>query len=246
MDRLIYTAMTGAGAATARQAVLANNLANASTHGFKAELSAFRAVPVRGEGLPSRVMAVETTAGHLATPGSAQRTDRALDVMAQGNAWLAVQGLDGTEAYTRAGALQVSPEGNLVNASGLPMLSDGGAPLAIPAGAEVSIGSDGIISARAPGQPPTQVGRIKLVTPNADQPIQRGADGLFRTASADPLPTDPQARLQSGALESSNVNPIETMVAMIGVARQFDVQMRLLQSADSNDRTASRLLGLQG
>ena len=246
MDRLIYTAMTGANASMARQAVLSNNLANASTQGFKAELSAFRAVPVRGDGLGTRVMSVETTAGHLSTPGAAQHTDRALDVMAQGNAWFAVTGLDGTEAYTRAGALQVSPEGTLVNASGLPVLSDGGGPLTIPTGAIISIGSDGTLSAKQDGQPATTVGRLKMVTPDATQPIQRGADGLFRTPGGDPLASDPAARLMSGTLESSNVNPIETMVGMINVARQFEVQMRMLQSAESNDKTASQLLSIQG
>jgi len=246
MDRLIYTAMTGASAAAQQQAVLANNLANASTVGFKAELSAFRAVPVRGDGLATRVMAAQTTTGHDPTPGAAQRTGRTLDVMPQRNAWLAVQGLDGTEAYTRAGALQVSPEGNLSTAGGLAVLSDGSAPIALPQGAEVSIGDDGTVTARVPGQPVTNVGRVKLATPDEQQALRRGADGLFRTANGDPLPADPQARLQSGALESSNVDAVATMVSMIQVARQFEAQMRLLQTAEANDRSAAQLLGLQG
>jgi flagellar basal-body rod protein FlgF len=246
MDRIIYTAMTGASASESRQAVLANNLANASTQGFKAELSAFRATPVRGDGLGSRVMAVETTTGRSDVPGAAQKTGRALDVMADGRSWFAVQGLDGTEAYTRAGSLEVSPEGNLVNASGNLVLSDGGGPLAIPAGADITIGADGTVSAKAPGQAGTNVGRLKMVTPDANQPIQRGADGLFRTAGGDPLASDPQARLQSGTLEGSNVNTIETMVSMIQVARQFEAQMRMLQTAEQNDKAASQLLNLQG
>jgi len=244
MDRLIYTAMTGASAAAQQQAVLANNLANASTVGFKAELSAFRAVPVRGDGLATRVMAAQTTTGHDPTPGAAQQTGRPLDVMPLRDAWLAVQALDGTEAYSRAGALQVSAEGYLSTAGGLAVLSDGSAPITLPQGAEASIGEDGTVSARVPGQPPTTVGRLKLVTPD-EQPLRRGTDGLFRTADGDPLAADPQARLQSGALESSNVNPVATMVAMIQVARQFEAQMRLLQSADANDRSAAQLLGPQ-
>jgi flagellar basal-body rod protein FlgF len=246
MDRLIYTAMSGANAAAQRQAVLSNNLANASTNGFRAELSSFRAVPVRGDGASTRVLALEATAGHLDTPGSPQRTGRSLDAMATGNAWFAVQGLDGTETYTRNGSFEVSPEGTLLTSNGLTVLGDGGSPLSVPTGAEVAIGFDGNLSARVGNQPPTNIGRLKLVTPTADDPLRRGPDGLFRAASGDPLPSDSNARVQVGVLEGSNVNPIEAMVGMIQTARQFEVQMRLLQTAESNDRSAGQLLGLQG
>ena len=246
MDRLIYTAMTGANAAAHRQAVLSNNLANASTNGFRAELSSFRAVPLRGDGASTRVFALEATAGQLETPGSAQRTGRSLDAMAQGNAWFGVQALDGVEAYTRNGSFEVSDTGALQTSSGLTLLSDGGAPLVAPSGAEVSIGFDGSVSARVGTQAPTAIGRIKMVTPNADDPLKRGEDGLFRPRSGDLLPNDANAKLQVGVLEGSNVNPIETMVGMIQTARQFETQMRLLQTAESNDRSAGQLLGLQG
>ncbi|MBK7050253.1 MAG: flagellar basal body rod protein FlgF [Rhodoferax sp.] len=246
MDRLIYTAMTGANAAAHRQAVLSNNLANASTNGFRAELSTFRAVPVRGEGASTRVLALEATAGHLNTPGSAQRTGRSLDAMAEGNAWFGVQGLDGTESYTRGGSFEVSPEGTLQTSSGLTVLSDGGSPISVPAGAVVSIGFDGNLSAKVGNQPATGIGRLKLATPTADDPLKRGADGLFRATSGDPLPNDANARVQVGMLEGSNVNTIETMVGMIQTARQFEVQMRLLQTAESNERSADKLLSMQG
>ncbi len=246
MDRLIYTAMTGANATAQRQAVLSNNLANASTNGFRAELSTFRAVPVRGDGATTRVMALEATAGHLDTPGSAQRTGRNLDAMAAGNSWFAAQALDGTEAYTRNGSFEVAADGTLMTSTGLTVLGDGGAPITMPAGAEVTIGFDGNISAKVGNQPATGVGRLKLITPTADDPLKRGADGLFRAASGDPLPSDPNARVQVGALEGSNVNPIETMVGMIATARQFEAQMRLLQTAESNDRAAGKLLSMQG
>ena len=140
MDRLIYTAMTGANAAANRQAVLANNLANASTNGFRAELSTYRAVPVRGEGATTRVFALEATSGHLNAAGPAMRTGRDLDAMTQGNAWFAVQGLDGTESYTRNGSFAVSPTGTLLTSNGLTVLSDGGAPITIPNDAAVSLG----------------------------------------------------------------------------------------------------------
>jgi len=246
MDRLIYTAMTGANAATYRQAVLSNNLANASTNGFRAELASFRAVPVRGDGASTRVMAVETSAGYRDTPGSAQSTGRSLDAMANGNAWFGVQGLDGTEAYTRAGSFQVSPEGNLMTSGGLTVLSDGGSPITIPSGAEVSIGFDGNLSAKVGNQPPSVVGRLKLVTPTPEDPLNRGNDGLFRATSGDPLPNDTNAQVQVGVLEGSNVSPIEAMVDMIQTARQFESQTKLMQTAESNDRSAAQLLGMQG
>ena len=243
MDRLIYTAMTGANAAQHRQQLLANNLANASTPGFRAELATFRAVPVRGDGASSRVFALEATAGHSDAPGPVTSTGRNLDVAVRGHSYFSVQGLDGTEAYSRAGALEVNPEGTLVNAQGLPMLGDGG-PITVPVGATVDIGEDGTVTARVAGQTGQALGRLKLVSPDDENRLQRGADGLFRGPLGDPLPADAQARVQSGALEGSNVNPIEAMVGMIAVARQFEVQMRLLQNGEKNDQTAAQLLSL--
>lgn len=246
MDRIIYTAMSGANASAHRQSVLAHNLANASTQGFRAELSAFRSVPLQGQGASTRVFALEATSGHLNTPGPVQRTERALDAVAVGNAWFGVQGLDGTEAYTRAGSFEVSPNGQLVTTTGLPVLSDAGAPIEVPAGAAVSLGADGTITAKVGNQPSNQLGRLKLATPTAEDPLQRGDDGLFRAASGDPLPNDPNARLLSGALEGSNVNAVENMVGMIAASRQFETQMRLLQTAETNDKQASQLLSLNG
>lgn len=244
MDRLIYTAMSGANAAAHRQSVLANNLANVTTNGFRAELSAYRAVPVRGDGSPTRVFSLEATAGYANTAGPAQRTGRDLDAMTGGMQWFAVQGLDGTEAYTRNGAFEISPEGNLVTGNGLPVLSDGGAPIAIPPGATVSLGFDGTVSAKVGNQPASTVGRLKVAT--AEGQLVRGTDGLFRTTTGEPLPNNPTARIQVGVLEGSNVNAVETMVGIIQSAREFEVQMRLLQTAESNDRSAAQLLGLQG
>src|SRR5574343_587853 len=211
MDRMIYLSMAGAKAAMQRQDVLANNLANVSTNGFRAELQAFRSVPVRGDGASTRAFALETTVGYNDAPGALTPTGRNLDVAMQGNAWLAVQANDGTEAYTRAGSLDVNAEGLLVMRNGMPVLGDGG-PINIPPNSAVEIGNDGTISAKAPNQKPTTVGRLKLVTPETAQQLTRSDDGLFRAAEGD-LPADPAARLQDGALEGSNVSPVETMVA---------------------------------
>lgn len=239
MDRLIYLSMSGAKAAMQRQDVLANNLANASTSGFRAELAAFRAVPVRGEGAATRAYALESTIGHDDRGGPVQSTGRELDVAMQGRAWLAVQGLDGTEGYTRAGALEVGADGQLVAPSGRVVLGDGG-PITIPAGARVEIAADGTVTTTVGNARPQQAGRLKLVTPEA--PLARGADGLFRDPAGGELPADPQARLRAGALEGSNVSPVETMVAMIAAARQFEQQMKSLQTAEQREQAAARLL----
>lgn len=241
MDRMIYLSMAAAKATMHRQEVVSHNLANVSTNGFRAELAAFRAVPVRGDGASSRVYALESTVGYSNSPGSVQTTGRPLDVAVKGNSWLAVQALDGTEAYTRAGALEVNAEGVLTDLQGRPVVGDGG-PLTIPANAQVEVAADGTVSAKVGRERPQPLGRLKLVTPEA--PLQRGTDGLFRAAEGD-LAADPAARVQSGALEGSNVNAVESMVAMIAAARQFEQQMKALQTAEQKEQSATKLLAPQ-
>jgi flagellar basal-body rod protein FlgF len=241
MDRMVYLSMAGAKATMQRQDTLANNLANVSTNGFRAELQAFRAVPVRGDGASTRVYALESTVGYNADAGAVQATGRAMDVAMKGNAWLGVQALDGTEAYTRAGSLDLSADGTLVTRSGLPVMGEGG-PIVVPPNSDVSIASDGTVTARNASGRTTPVGKLKLVTPEVK--LQRGEDGLFRAAEGD-LAADPNARVQDGALEGSNVSPVETMVAMIAAARQFESQMKMLQTADQNEQSATKLLSNQ-
>lgn len=246
MDRIIYTAASGANAAMARQQALANNLANVSTPGFRAEMSTYRSVPLNGSGAATKVFALEATAGHLDRPGPITQTGRNLDVAARDNAYFAIQSLDGTEAYTRAGAMEVQQDGTLVNPQGLPMLDSGGAPISIPQGALVQIASDGSVTTKVGKDAPNVVGKLKMVTPNAEQRLKRSDDGYFRAAMGGTLDADPLARLQDAALEGSNVSPIEAMVGMIQVARQFEQQMKLLQTAEKNDQNASQLLNVNG
>jgi flagellar basal-body rod protein FlgF len=238
MDRMIYLSMSGAKATMQRQDTLANNLANVATPGFRAELQAFRAVPVQGCGASTRVFALETTTGYDATPGSITSTGRNLDVAAKGNAWLTVQALDGTEAYTRGGSLEIASDGTLTTRSGLPVMGDGG-PLQVPPNSAVSIGADGTVSAKGTDGKNTAIGKLKLVTPEA--PLKRGEDGLFRGADGD-LSADDTARVQDGALEGSNVSAVESMVAMISAARQFEAQMKMIQTAEADEKAASQLL----
>lgn len=247
MDRLIYTALSGATQMLARQAVVAHNLANADTSGFKAELSMFRAVPVNGTGLATRAVTAETTPGADFTPGPVEHTGRNLDVAVDGPGWLAVQATDGREAYTRNGNLQMDATG-LLRSAGHPVLADNGQPVVLPLNARISVAADGTISALAAGQPPdtlSQVARIKCV---ADGPggMRRDGDGLFRplpgaTREAT-LPMAKDVRLAPESLEASNVSATETMVGMIADARQFEMHMKMLSSADENERGANRLL----
>jgi flagellar basal-body rod protein FlgF len=239
MDRLIYLAMSGAKAAMHRQDVLSNNLANATTPGFRAEMAAFRSVPIRGDGATTRAFALETTIGYNDQAGPVSQTGSSLDVAMTGKAWLAVTALDGTEAYTRAGALQVNNEGVLTNGSGLPVVGDGG-PITIPRGATTDIAQDGTVSAKVGDARPQVVGRLKMVTP--EDKLKRGDDGLFRAANGE-LDADNTARLISGSLEGSNVSPVESMVAMIAASRQFEQQMKLLQQTEQREQHSSRLLG---
>ena len=240
MDRLIYLAMAGAKATMQRQETLANNLANASTTGFRAELAAFRAVPVEGSGASTRVYALDSTIGYDATPGQVGATGRNLDVAMRGGAWLAVQARDGTEAYTRGGSLDIDAQGTLVTTAGLTVLGDGG-PIQVPRDTQVAIAADGTVSAIDAQGRSSSIGRLKLVTPEA--PLVRGGDGLFRGSGGD-LDADASARVQDGALEGSNVSTVETMVQMIAAARQFEAQMRSLTTAEGNDKAAAQLLSI--
>lgn len=239
MDRMIYLSMSGAKASMQRQDTLANNLANVSTPGFRAELQAFRAVPVQGSGASTRVYALESTPGYNDASGPITSTGRNLDVAVQGNSWLSVQALDGSEAYTRGGALDITADGTLVTRSGLQVLGDGG-PIQVPQDTEISIGGDGTVSAKDRNGRTTSLGKLKLVTPETK--LERGEDGLFRAGGGDPLDADENARVQDGALEGSNVSAIETMVSMIAAARQFEAQMKMVQTAEQDERAASQLL----
>lgn len=245
MDKLIYVAMTGAKSLMQRQDNLASNLANAGTTGYRAATLAFRPVPLdQGAGGPgAQVFALETTAGSDLSPGAVHRTGRGLDVAVQGDGWIAVQGRDGREAYTRSGALQVSAASVLQTAGGHAVLSESG-PISVPPNSRLTIAPDGTISSQNGAESLAEVqtlGRIKLVNP-APADVARSDDGLFRLKRPGSAAADDRVTLAGGALESSNVNPVESMVNMIGAARQFELQMKLLQTAEANSRSAGQLL----
>ncbi len=247
MDRLIYTAMTGAAQALEQQSTVANNLANASTTGFRAQLSTFRQVPMTfadgSSGDSTRTFVLSSTPGADFAPGPIQQTGNPLDVAIQGKGWLSVLAADGTEAYTRAGNLHVDANGQIVNANNLPVLGNSG-PLSVPPGADVTIGTDGTVTALTPGDPPKSIATIdqlKLVNPDPAT-LTRSDDGLFRTADGQPAEADPTVVVAPASLEGSNVNAVSAMVDMITNARQFQMQTKLLSTADQNDQSANKLL----
>jgi len=243
MDRLIYTSMSGAKYLLERQATLSNNLANATTTGFRADTVGLRAVPAVSPQAGTRVFTVETTTGADLSQGPISSTGRTLDVAIQGQGWLAVQALDGAEAYTRNGALQVGPDGVLQLPNGLQVQGTGG-PISIPADTQsVLIAADGTVSVKAASsKTPTTVGQLKLANPPAAD-LVKGADGLFRTQSGEPADADGSVRVVDAALEGSNVNIVEAMVGMISASRQFEMQMKMLSTAEQNEQKAGTVIG---
>ncbi len=244
MDRMIYVGMSGAKQAMEQQSSIANNMANVSTPGFKAQLYSFRAVPVPSDELATRAMVVAETPGTDMRAGALIKTGRPLDLAVNGDGWLTVQMPDGSEAYTRVGNLQVGADGRLLTMESRPLLGTAG-PLVVPPGSSLSVTADGMVSALADGAGPmgaAEVGRLKLVNPAVGD-LVRGDDGLFRLpAGTQPAAVDPAVRLVSGTLEGSNVNPVQVMVDMIANARRFEMQMKTLQTAESNDQQANKLL----
>ncbi|MEO6354299.1 MAG: flagellar basal-body rod protein FlgF [Burkholderiaceae bacterium] len=245
MDRMIYIAMTGAKHILDQQANNTHNLANATTAGFRAQVDAFRAVPVISEGLPTRTFVVDSTVGADFSSGPIQQTGRNLDLALQGKGWIAVEKADGSEAYTRHGSLKLNENGVLQTHSGLNVMGDAG-PISIPPDVSVTIAKDGTVSSVPVGgqlSAVTVLGRIKLVNPPEDT-LVRGDDGLFVLKDGNPADADASVTIISGALEGSNVNVADAMVNMINLARQFEMQMKLIQNADTNANKASQILNL--
>ncbi len=247
MDRLVYIASATAGRLETAQAVAANNLANAGTIGFKADLLASQAALLSGDGLSSRLYAPVTGLGTDNTPGALQNTGRELDVAVEGAGAIAIQASDGSEAYTRAGNLRVSASGMLETGNGLAVLGDAG-PLLIPPYQSLTIGSDGTVSVVPDGQGPAAqavVGRIKLVALPPDG-VHKAGDTTIRPLDGQPLPSDAAIKLKSGVLEGSNVSAVGAMVQLIETSRQYELQVRLMKTAERIDQAGTRLLSLNG
>lgn len=245
MDRVVFVMASGAKQLMRAQSVNANNLANVNTIGFQADLANFRAQLVDGPGYESRAYALGENAGARFEKGTIQSTGRPLDVAVNGDGWIAVQAMDGTEAYTRAGNLRVNINGQLLTGAGHPVMGESG-PIVIPEFEKLEIGRDGTISVRPIGQQPStlaEVGRIKLVAPKHSE-LVKGEDGLLRTRTGGAAPATTEVTLLSGALESSNVNSVEALVDMIGLARQYEMSVKIMQTAKEMDEQTAQLMSL--
>jgi flagellar basal-body rod protein FlgF len=235
--------MTGAKQIMQAQAVNNHNIANLSTTGFRADAVTFDASPIYGPGFATRVNAVAGDAGTDFSSGTMESTGRDMDIAVNGKGFIAVRGPDGTEGYTRAGDLRVTPTGAVTTAAGLPVLSESG-PLVIPPSTTVSIGGDGTISVVPQGSAPfaiTQVDRIKLVNP-ALKDLQKGDDGLLRLKSGGKAKTDETVTVTSGLLEGSNVNAAQSLINMIELQRLYEFQVKSMTSTDTNEQSAERMM----
>jgi flagellar basal-body rod protein FlgF len=245
MDEMIYLAMTGAKQTEYAQAINSNNLANVSTTGFRADLHSFSSVPIDGPGVETRINAVVDSYGTDFSQGPIANTSRDLDVAISGDGFIAVQAPDGTEAYTRAGDLRVEAGGLLSTGAGHLVLGDGG-PVAIPPNESLLIGRDGTISIQPIGQGPETlaiVDRIKLVNPDVSL-LQKGEDGLLRLADDEIADADASVSVISGALEQSNVNVAKTLVNMIELARQYEMQVNVIKTSEENADAAAQMMRL--
>ncbi len=247
MDRLLYIAMNGARNALFGQQVVANNLANASTVGFKAQMEHFASEPVYGPGHPVRAYASERISGADLASGPVMTTGRDLDVMINGEGWMEVQAADGSIAYTRRGDLRIDASGLLTNGAGQPVMGEGG-PITLPDFESLVIGRDGSITIRAAGQSASTlvtIDRLRLVRPDPGN-LERGEDGLFRTRDGSRPEPDASVTLTAGALEGSNVNSVDALVQMMEYARFYETQVKLMSLANENDAASSRLMRLSG
>ena len=243
MDRLIFTAFSGLDASMVRQRVIASNMANAQTIGFRAETLQFTPMTVKGDSLEVRALSQGEVHGANMAQGSLTETGNPLDVALTGDALLAVQASDGSEVYTRRGDLSVAPSGLLQNGDGKPVIGDSG-PITIPPGGIVSIGPDGQGLVRAPATPeapPRRIDRLKLASP-AGTRIEKGLDGLFRVAGGGVLPANLEAKLIPGSLEQSNVNPSDVLVQMVEAQRLFDIRTKLISTAKDLDEGSAALM----
>lgn len=244
MDKLLYIAASGAKQDLQATAIRANNLANSQTSGFKALLENARAMPAYGEGMPSRVFAMTESPSNNYAGGAMIQTKRELDAAIQGEGWFSVLDSQGNEAYTRAGSLQLGPNGSLEDAHGNRVVGDAGAIfLPIPV-SNINLANDGTITVRPQGAPETvaeEVGRLKFVNPNVAD-MQRGEDGLFRLKSGEVADEDINVSIRTGMVEGSNVNAIEEMVSMISLQRHYEMQVKLMKKADSMDMRGNQLL----
>lgn len=244
MEKLIYTAMSGAQHTLMAQQIRANNLANVNTAGFRADFERVTSYALSGDGHPTRVLASEQKAGSNFQAGALMQTGRTLDVAVRGKGFFTVQTVDGNEAYTRAGNFEIDSEGQLT-LNGLPVLGDGG-ELVLPPYRDLSIGNDGVISVTPQGGGAVlEVGRLKLINPEAGE-LTKGLDGLFRMRDGEEADASEEVVVASGFLEGSNVSAVDELINTMALSRNFELQVRLMKTADEQARQGAKLISGQG
>lgn len=244
MDKGIYLAMSAGQNIMSAQAIHANNLANVNTAGFQADFAQARSMGLYyGDGHATRAYAMTENPGTDFNRGSLNKTGRDLDMAIEGDGWFAVLAPDGSEAYTRAGSLKVDPQGQLLTGNNLPVLGNGG-PIAVPPFDKITLGADGTITVQPEGQSAAvlaTVDRIKLVNPDYAE-LSKGRDGLVRRKDGLAEQPDASIRLQSGFLENSNVNPVSELTHITALARQFEVNVKMMKVMEENSNAASQVL----
>lgn len=253
MDRMLYVAMNGANQVLLRQATNNHNLANLNTVGFRADLDTFVSKDTAETEHQTRVYAMRKGGAISNKQGDIFTTGRALDIAIDREGYIAVEDIDGSEGYTRGGQFSIGPGGLLQTNSGYTVMGDGG-PIAIPPHESIQIAGDGSISIKAPGGAMLEIDRIKLVNIDNDY-LVKGENGLLKqvdtpvfgegeNAAPAPAEADASVTVTAGALESSNVSSIEALSNMITLARQYEIQIKLMKSSEENEITATKMLNM--
>ena len=238
MSTVLQVAAAASRQITNAQAAVTHNLANAGTTAFKADLFyAEQGYANRGEAGAS---AVDFRVGNIAYTG------RDLDIAIAGDGWMQVITPAGEEVLSRRGDLRIDPNGNLIDAEQNQILGDGG-PINVPADSQVTIGADGTVSFIPRGETAlgtVVTGRILLVNP-APETLTKGLDGNIRAEGQANLEPAAEVQLAVGALETSNVNPIASMVQMIELSRSFEGHIQTMKSAEELNASSASLMRLE-
>ena len=244
IDRIAYTAMTGAKHSMGQLANTSHNMSNVHTPGFREIVTAFRAVPLEGEQADSRAFVVDSSPTAMFNPGPIESTDNPFDFAISGDGFFAVQRPDGSEVYTRNGRFFRDENGVLKIGRDIAVVGEGG-QITIPANSEVEVSRNGLVWVRQNGeQRMNQIAQIKLVNPSI-RTLTRADDGFFELPQDQPpAPLDPSVRVVQGASETSNVSIANAMVQMINQTRMFELNMRVIQTAEQNSRQANILMTL--
>lgn len=247
----LYVSKTGLSAQDTQLSTIANNLANASTVGFKRDRAVFEdlfyqiqrqpgAQSTQDTQLPSGLQVGTGTrvvgTQKEFTVGSMEVTGNSLDVAIDGRGFFQILSPDGEVTYTRNGQFHLSADGELVNAEGLLLQP----AITVPQGTtQITIGNDGVVSATLPGQPEAaQIGQLELVDFINPAGLQAVGGNIFRqtAASGDPVAGNPgldgMGQVKQGVLESSNVDIVEEMVNMITTQRVYELNSKVVSASD--------------